>query len=70
MQSGGEAMHLTQELLGHAQAKLKKAELALEAKPTNRWLKMAVEFLRDEVETLKRLQIKYDNREPSQRQSG
>jgi hypothetical protein len=48
-------MHLTQELLGHAQAKLKKAELALEAKPTNRWLKMSVEFLRDEVETLKRL---------------
>jgi len=47
-----------------------QAELALEAKPTNRWLKMSVEFLRDEVETLKRLQIKYDNQEPSQRQPG
>jgi hypothetical protein len=54
-------MHLTQELLGHAQVKLSKAELALEAEPTNRWLKMSVEFLRDEVETLKRLQIKYGN---------
>jgi len=63
-------MHLTQELLGHAQVKLSKAELALEAEPTNRWLKMSVEFLRDEVETLKRLRKKYDNQEPSQSQSG
>jgi hypothetical protein len=63
-------MHLTQELRDQAQAKLEKAELALEANPTNRWLKMSVEFLRDEVETLKRLQIKYDNQETSQRQSG
>jgi hypothetical protein len=66
MQSGGEAMHLTEELLGHAQVKLSKAELALEAEPTNRWLKKSVEFLRDEVETLKRLRKKYDNQEPSQ----
>ena len=58
-------MDLTQELLGHAQVKLSKAELALEAEPTNRWLKMSVEFLRDEVETLKRLRKKYDNQEPS-----
>jgi len=58
-------MHLTQELLGLAQVKLSKAELALEAEPTNRWLKMSVEFLRDEVETLKRLRKKYDNQEPS-----
>jgi len=65
MQSGDEAMHLTQELLGLAQVKLSKAELALEAEPTNRWLKMSVEFLRDEVETLKRLRKKYDNQEPS-----
>jgi len=65
MQSGGEAMDLTQELLGRAQVKLSKAELALEAEPTNRWLKMSVEFLRDEVETLKRLRKKYDNQEPS-----
>jgi len=65
MQSGGAAMDLTQELLGHAQVKLSKAELALEAEPTNRWLKMSVEFLRDEVETLKRLRKKYDNQEPS-----
>ena len=63
-------MHLTQGLLGHAQVKLSKAELALEAEPTNRWLKMSVEFLRDEVETLKRLRKKYDNQEPSQSQSG
>ena len=63
-------MHLTEELLGHAQVKLSKAELALEAEPTNRWLKMSVEFLRDEVETLKRLRKKYDNQEPSQSQSG
>jgi hypothetical protein len=61
-----EAMQLTQELLGHAQVKLSKAELALEAEPTNRWLKMSVEFLRDEVETLKRLRKKYDNQGPSQ----
>jgi len=54
-------MHLTQELLDHAQAKLKNAELALEAKPTNRWLKMSVEFLRDEVSTLEQLEIKYGN---------
>ena len=58
-------MDLTQELLGRAQVKLSKAELALEAEPTNRWLKMSVEFLRDEVETLKRLRKKYDNQEPS-----
>jgi hypothetical protein len=60
-------MHLTEELLGIAQAKLKKAEVALEANPTNRWLKMSVEFLLDEVETLRRLKAKYESRrEPSQ----
>ena len=58
-------MHLTQELLGQAQAKLKKAEAALAANPTNRWLKLSVEHLLDEVETLRRLQAKYDKREPS-----
>ena len=35
-------MHLTDELLGIAQAKLQKAEAALAANPTNRWLKMSV----------------------------
>ena len=59
-------MHLTEELLGIAEAKLHKAETALAANPTNRWLKMSVEHLLDEVETLKRLQAKYDKREPSQ----
>jgi hypothetical protein len=55
-------MHLTEELLGHAQAKLKKAEVALEADPTNRWRQMSVEFLRDEVETLRRLKAKAERR--------
>jgi len=59
-------MHLTDELLGIAQAKLQKAEAALAANPTNRWLKLSVEHLLDEVETLQRLKAKYARRQPSQ----
>jgi hypothetical protein len=55
-------MHLTDELLGIAQAKLQKAETALAANPTNRWLKLSVEHLLDEVETLQRLKAKYARR--------
>jgi len=58
-------MHLTEELLGIAQAKLQKAEAALAANPTNRWLKLSVEHLLDEVATLTRLKAKYDKRPPS-----
>ena len=60
-------MQLTQVLMGHAQAKLGKAERALSAHPTNKWLRSSVEFLRDEVETLRRLELRYDKRECSVR---
>ncbi len=53
-------MRLTDELLDLAQVKLKKAEVALAANPENKWLKMSVDFLRDEVETIVRLQARYD----------
>jgi hypothetical protein len=58
-------MHLTEELLGLAQAKLKNAELALDANATYRWPKVSVEFLRDEVEKIRRLQVKCDKQGPS-----
>ena len=61
----GSPVHLTEELLGLAEAKLKKAEVALAANPTNRWLKMSVDFLREEVATISRLRAKYDKRESS-----
>ena len=48
-------MQLTQEILGRAEAKLTKAQDALEAQPTNKWLKASVEFLQNEVEAIRRL---------------
>jgi hypothetical protein len=45
---------LTHELLDRAQAKLKEAERALQADPTNKWLKMAVHAAVDKVESIQR----------------
>jgi hypothetical protein len=48
-------------------SRIEKAEAALAANPGNRWLKLSVEHLLDQVETLRRLQAKYaTKREPSQ----
>jgi hypothetical protein len=55
-------MQVTQDLLRHAEAKLKHAERALGAHPTNRWLTASVEFLQDEVETIRRILLKEDAR--------
>jgi hypothetical protein len=55
-------MQVTQNLLRHAEAKLKNAERALEAHPTNIWLTASVEFLQDEVETIRRILLKEDAR--------
>jgi hypothetical protein len=55
-------MQVTKNLLRHAEAKLKNAQRALEAHPTNRWLTASVEFLQDEVETLRRNLLKEDAR--------
>ena len=51
-------MQLTREILGRAEAKLTKAQGALEAQPANKWLKMSVEFLQGEVETIRRMLLK------------
>jgi hypothetical protein len=45
---------LTHELLDRAQAKLKEAERALQADPTNKWLKMAVHDAQDKVQSIQR----------------
>jgi hypothetical protein len=45
---------LTHELLDRAQAKLKEAERAFQADPTNKWLKMAVDTARDKVQSIQR----------------
>jgi hypothetical protein len=45
---------LTHELLDRAQSKLKEAERALQADPTNKWLKMAVHAALDKVESIQR----------------
>jgi len=55
-------MQVTQNLLRHAEAKLKNAERALEAHPTNIWLSASVEFLQDEVEKIRRILLKEDAR--------
>jgi hypothetical protein len=55
-------MQVTQNLLRHAEAKLKNAERVLEAHPTNKWLTASVEFLQDEVETIRRILLKEDAR--------
>jgi hypothetical protein len=46
---------LTHELLDRAQSKLKEAERALQADPTNKWLKLAVQAARDKVEPIRRI---------------
>ena len=51
-------MQVTPELLGHAQAKLKRAERALDSHPTDKWLKASVDFLQDEVATILRVLLK------------
>jgi hypothetical protein len=58
-------MQVTQDLLRYAEAKLKNAQRALDAHPTNKWLKSSVECLRDEVVTIRRKT--YGNQESSQR---
>jgi hypothetical protein len=45
---------LTHELLASAQAKLRDAERALAADPTNKWLGMAVQVLQAKVESIQR----------------
>jgi hypothetical protein len=45
---------LTHELLDRVQSKLKEAERALQADPTNKWLKMAVQAALDKVESIQR----------------
>ena len=45
---------LTHELLARAQAKLKDAERALQADPSNKWLAMAVQTARDKVASIQR----------------
>jgi len=55
-------MQVTQNLLRHAEARLKNAKRALEAHPTNIWLAASVEFLQDEVETIRRILLKEDAR--------
>ena len=45
---------LTHELLDRAQSKLKEAERALQADPTNKWLKMAVHDAQDKVQSIQR----------------
>jgi hypothetical protein len=51
-------MQVTPELLGHVQAKLIRAERALDSHPTDKWLKASVDFLQDEVETIRRMLLK------------
>jgi hypothetical protein len=53
-------MQVTPELLGHAQAKLKRAERALDSRPTDKWLMASVDFLQDEVQTIRRMLLKMD----------
>ena len=55
-------MQVTQDLLRRVEAKLKNAERALEAHPTNIWLTASVEFLQEEVETIRRILMKEDAR--------
>lgn len=54
-------MQLTQELLERAEAKLTKAQSALESQPDNKRLKMSVEVLQDEVEAIRRLLLKSEH---------
>jgi hypothetical protein len=51
-------MQVTPELLDHVQAKLKRAERALDSHPTDKWLKASVDFLQDEVKTIRRMLLK------------
>ena len=53
-------MQVTPELLGHARAKLKRAERALDSHPADKWLKASVDFLQDEVEMIRRMVLKKD----------
>jgi len=57
-------MQVTQNLLRHAEAKLKNAERALKARPTNIWLTASVEFLQDEVETIRQMQAAPEPKKP------
>jgi hypothetical protein len=43
---------LTSDLLARALVKLAKAESALRADPTNKWLQMSVQAEREKVETI------------------
>jgi hypothetical protein len=47
------SLPLTNELLAKALAELAKAERALEADPTNKWLKMSVEVEKNKVESIR-----------------
>jgi hypothetical protein len=53
-------MQVTRELLGHAQAKLIRAERALDSHPTDKWLKASVDFLQDEVQMIRQMLSKMD----------
>jgi hypothetical protein len=53
-------MQVTSELLNHAQAKLKRAERSLDSHPTDKWLKASVDFLQDEVQTIRQMLLKMD----------
>ena len=55
-------MQVTPALLGHVQAKLIQAERALDSHPTDKWLKASVDFLQDEVETIRRLLLRSEFR--------
>jgi hypothetical protein len=60
-------MQVTPELLGHAQAKLRRAERALDSHPTDKWLKASVDFLQDEVKTIRRMLLKRTTQESKAR---
>jgi hypothetical protein len=51
------------QLLKQAQAHLKDAERLLDADPTDEWIKMSVELLRDEVESLRQILKRYDEQQ-------
>ena len=44
---------LTTELLAQALVKLAKAERALQANPTNKWLQMSVQVEKEKVESIR-----------------
>jgi hypothetical protein len=46
-------MRLTKELLERAKVKLSKAEMALQADPSSRWLQLSVKFEQEKVDAIR-----------------